>query len=134
VDTRSIKESIILPCTPEKAFEAWMDSEKHGEMIEGNAKIENHVGEEFSIWDGAITGKTLELNPEKLQIVQEWRYEYDDWPKDSPSKIILEFLPHNKTGCKLQFSQTEIPSKYVEEIEKGWKEYYWEPMKKYLKD
>lgn len=133
METKNIKQWTILPCTPKEAYEAWLDSKKHGAMVQGNAKIDPKVGGEFSIWDGAIKGKTLELNPVKNRIVQSWRYDYDDWPIDSPSKITIEFVPYKKGQCKLRFWQSGIPSKYAEEIAQGWRQYYWEPMKKYFK-
>ncbi len=108
-----------------------MDSEKHGEMIGGSAKIENKIGGKFNIWDGAVTGETLELDPKKYKIVQSWRYEYDDWPKDVPSKITLEFVSYN-SGCKLRFLQSDVPEKYAEEVAQGWKDYYWKPMQEYF--
>lgn len=113
-------------------YEAWLDSKKHGEMVAGNAKIDPKVGGKFSIWDGAIRGQTLELYPDQNRIVQSWRYDYDDWPIDSPSKITIEFLPYKNDQCKLNFRQSAVPSKYAEEIAQGWRQYYWEPMKKYF--
>ena len=130
--TKNIKQWTILPCTPDKAYNAWLDSKKHGEMIEGNAKIDPKTGGLFNIWDSSVTGKTLELDPKKLMIVQEWRYEYDNWPKDHFSKVTVEFLHHGTNETKLNFSQIDIPAEYSKDIEKGWKEYYWEPMKKYF--
>lgn len=132
--TRNIKQLVVLPCTAEEAYDAWLSSKKHGEMVGGDAKIEAKVGGKFSIWDGEITGKTLELDPEKHIIVQSWRYNYSDWPEDQPSKITLEFAKHNENQCKLLFSQSGIPEKYADEVADGWKEYYWEPMKEYFKE
>ena len=133
MDTKTIKQSVLLPTSPKEVFEAWMDSKKHGEMVEGNAKIDPKVGGSFSIWDGAITGKTLEINSTKLHIVQSWRYEYDDWPKGSPSTITLDFEPDKNGRCRLNLLHTGVPAKYADEISKGWKDYYWEPMKKYFR-
>ena len=132
METKNIKESVIFPGKPSVVYKAWMDSKKHGEMVEGSAKIDPRVGGRFSIWNRQITGKTLKLDPRKNRITQEWRYEYEDWPKDKPSIITLEFLPHKENECRLEFSQTGILEKYRGEIAQGWNEYYWEPMKKYF--
>ncbi len=121
----------VLNCTPQEGYEAWMDSKTHGKMIDGDAKIENKVGGKYSVWDGAVTGQTLELDHRRHKIVQNWRYEYDDWPKDAPSKITLEFVSY-KNGCKLCFWQSNIPANHADEIAKGWKDYYWSPMQKYF--
>ena len=129
--TENINQTVMLSCTPEEAYEAWMDSKKHGEMIDGSANIDNKVGGRFNIWDGAVVGETLELHSNEHKIVQSWRYDYDDWPKDKPSRIVVQFIKHSD-GCKVVFSQSGIPGKYVDDIAKGWKEYYWEPMKDYF--
>ncbi len=129
--TKNIKQWIVLNCSPEEAYGAWLDSKLHGEMIGGSAKIDKKIGGAFNIWDGAVTGKTLELDPEKHRIVQEWRYDYDDWPENEPSVITVEFVP-DKKGCKLNFSQSRIPEKYASDIAQGWKDYYWKPMQEYL--
>lgn len=130
--TKNIKQWVNLDCSPDEVFSAWMDSRRHGEMIKGNAKIDPKVGGKFDIWDGSVVGKTLELEPKKHRIVQEWRYDYDDWPNDAPSKITIEFVPH-KNGCKLRFWQSKIPEKYAKDIAQGWKDYYWKPMQEYFK-
>lgn len=132
MNTKNIKQSVILPCSPKEAYESWMDSEKHGEMIQGNAKIEAKVGGTFSIWDGSITGKTLELDPKNFRIVQSWRYDYEDWPKDHFSKITIKFTSYKSGLCKILFSHNGIPEMYAEEITQGWEEYYWKPMKDYF--
>lgn len=129
---KSIKQSVLLNCTPDTGYEAWMDSKKHGEMIGGSAKIEDKVGGKFNIWDGSIIGETLEMDRKNLKIVQSWRYDYDDWPEELASKITVQFIKHGK-GCKLVFTHTGVPDKYVDEIAKGWEDYYWKPMQEYFK-
>lgn len=101
-------------------------------MVDGNAEIDPSVGGIFSVWDEAIKGKTLELHPEKNRIVQSWHYEYDDWPKDLPSKLTIEFVHYKKSACKVRLWQTGIPASHAEEIKQGWNDYYWNPMKKYF--
>ncbi len=129
---KSIKQWTILDCVPDVAYDAWMDSKKHGEMINAHAEIDPNVGGKFEIWDGEVLGKTLELDPKKNRIVQEWRYDYPDWPEDESSKIIVEFVAYQEGKCKLRFWQSKLPDKYALEIENGWKDYYWKPMKEYF--
>lgn len=130
--TKNIRDEVILECLPREAYEAWLDSATHGKMIDGKASISNRVGGAFSIWDGAIVGKTLELDPVKHKIIQSWRYDYDDWPEDKPSTLIIEFVPYKKNTCKLILTQSELPASHADEIKKGWNDYYWEPMKRYF--
>ena len=111
-----------------------MDSKTHGEMIGGSAKIDARVGGKFEIWDGSIKGKTLELNPKKRRIVQEWRYNYNDWSENEPSTVTIQFVPHKNNRTKINFSQENIPDKYAQDISEGWSDYYWKPMQDYFKN
>lgn len=130
MSTKNIKNEIILSCSPQTAFDAWMDNKKHGTMIGGNAKIDPKVGGKFDIWDGYAVGKTLELDHNKLKIVQSWRDE--SWPENHYSQITIEFHAHDNNQTKLVFTQTGIPAENVKDIEEGWEDYYWKPMKKYF--
>lgn len=128
--TRDIKQIIIFFSKPHEIFEAFMDSEKHREFTGNNAKISRNIDETFDIDDGYITGKNVELVPNK-KIVQLWRANEPDWPDDHYSKIILELTPIDE-GTKLTFKQTGIPEDCYEIIKDGWSTYYWEPLKLYL--
>lgn len=133
MSTPQIQQSVILSCTPFDAYSAWMDSTLHSAMLgDGDAKIDNRVGGEFSVWGDSVTGKTISLDPKKFKIVQEWRYEYDDWPKEKMSTITLTFNPAGQGKTDLQFEQIGVPEKYKEEILQGWKDYYWKPMQSYF--
>lgn len=132
MQTKSFKQWTILPCSPDVAYHAWLDSKEHGWMIDGSAKIDPKVGGKFSIWDGSVVGKTVALDPKTNKITQEWRYEYDDWPKDAFSKITVQFVAHKDGQCKLRFWHSGVPEKYADDIAKGWQEYYWKPMKEYF--
>lgn len=127
----SITQRIELPCTPETAFNAWLDSEKHAEMIGADAEIDPQVGGKFSFWEGSVEGVTTEVDREHLTIGQDWWYDFSDWPKENMSKIILSFVP-TETGCRIEFSHTDIPEQYVEELTHGWEDNYWKPMRDYF--
>lgn len=129
-----IEQSFILECEPEVAFKAWLDSQLHGEMLAspGEASIEPRVGGSFSIWDGAITGETVEIDEKKRHILQNWRYDYDDWSKDMPSKLSLDFLPHGDNQTEVKILHTELPENHIKELAEGWNQYYWAPMKEYF--
>jgi activator of HSP90 ATPase len=53
--------------------------------------IDPTVNGEFSLWDGAITGRFLELEP-STKIVQEWYF----GETDSPSIVTLKLHEHKK--------------------------------------
>jgi activator of HSP90 ATPase len=132
MQTKDIKQEIIFPGTPRELYRAWLDAKIHGKIVNGKAVIDPTVGGKFSIWDGYLIGKIIELHPDIYKIVQEWRDDSTKWPEDYYSKITLEFSPHQHKQTKLVFTQTGIPEEYAKDIEKGWEDYYWKPMKDYF--
>lgn len=132
MNTKTINQTTILDCTPQAAYNAWMDSLQHGEMTGSSAKIDPKEGGKFSAWDGYIQGKTLELDPIKHKIVQVWRSDEQGWPKDYFSKVTIEFLPHTTNQTKIVFKHSGVPQENVKDIEQGWNDFYWTPMQKYF--
>jgi hypothetical protein len=61
----------IVRATPKRLFEAWLDSGEHSAMTGAAATISSQAGEPFSIVDGQITGRTLEVEPYH-RITQLW--------------------------------------------------------------
>jgi activator of HSP90 ATPase len=125
-DTARIRQTVIFQASPEEVFEALMDEKKHARFTGSPAKISREVGGAFSVFGGYATGKNLELIAGK-RIVQEWRA--SDW-KRGVSSIAAFSISGGAGRAKLVFVQTGVPRDAVEDISEGWKEYYWEPMKK----
>lgn len=126
--TGSIKQVVIFKMTPDKVYEALMDSKKHSKFTGSEAIISKKVGGKFTAYGGYIEGENLELIKNK-KIVQKWRGA--DWPKGHYSKATFLFTK-TKDGTKLAFAQTIVPEKFVKSINDGWHEHYWEPMKEFL--
>jgi activator of HSP90 ATPase len=132
MSTKNFKQAISLACSADTVYKAWMSSKEHGAMTDSVAKVINKVGGEFDIWEGDITGTTLALDPTKHTIQQSWRYNYSDWPEDKPSTLTIQVVPVTTGGCRLRLWHSGIPTKYAADIAKGWKDYYWAPMKLYF--
>ena len=124
-----IKQNVYFNAPPEIIYDILIDEKKHSEVIGAKAKIENKVGGKFSVWDGYAEGVNLELSQGK-KIVQTWWA--NDWPKGNVSKVTFNLKDKGK-GTELKFVHEDVPEKFEREIEKGWKEYYWEPLREYLK-
>jgi len=60
-------------CRAKDLFEILMDENRWRGFTQSSAKISKEVGGEFSIFDGSVTGRNLELREGKL-IVQKWRF------------------------------------------------------------
>lgn len=109
-----------------------MNSEQHAAMIGGTADIDPVVGGFFTIWDGTVTGRTLQLDDSIHRITQFWRYDYQDWPEDEPSRLMVTFGPITESECELQLEHTLIPKKYQKDIRRGWQQYYIDRMTVYF--
>lgn len=127
-----LEHKIELDCPPLKAFDAWLDSNTHSQMIDGQAVIDPTIGGKFSIWEESVTGKTTLVDRQNMKIEQDWIYDYKDWPKDKPSHISLAFEPTREGRTIVHFMQCCIPAQHLAEIEDGWKKYYWQPMREYF--
>ncbi|MHA2036613.1 MAG: SRPBCC family protein [Promethearchaeota archaeon] len=125
-----IEQEVIIKCTPHEIYEAFMDSKIHSKFTEGKAKISREVGGNFSVFEGTINGKNVELIQDK-KIVQTWRSEGENWPKGYYSTITL-ILEKVDEGTLIKFTHIDIPEEAVESVKEGWTTYYWDPLKALL--
>lgn len=121
--------TIHLPGKPETIYKAWIDSIAHRDFTGGNAVIEPRNGGNFSAWDGYITGILLKLEPHH-RIIQSWRTT-DFHPLD-PSSTLEIIFDEEEDGTLVTLNHTDIPFGQSEMYEKGWNEYYFEPMLGYF--
>lgn len=127
--TGSINEIYTFACTPHIFYEILMDSDKHSKLTQSNASISKQIGEEFSVFNGSIIGKNIELVEDK-KIVQLWRD--DDWVKGHYSKLSFE-LNAKGNNTIVHLTQIDIPINEVDKIKAGWEDYYWIELRKMLK-
>ncbi len=128
--TKSFIQKVIFRAKPEAVYNALIDSKKHSQFTESKAIVGKKAGDNFSAYDGYITGKNIELIPGK-KIVQTWRTSDEGWPEGYYSTIEFVFKK-TKEGTELQFTHSEIPSEVKADYEQGWEEYYWKLLKAFL--
>ncbi len=127
----AIKLSVTLFTTPKELYNAWLDSEKHSAFTGSKATIERKVGGRFTAGDGYIQGENTLLHMNK-RIHQTWRT--TDFSEDSPDSIVeINFDPVEK-GTKLTIVHTNLPEGEGKKYRKGWRDYYFTPMKKYFNE
>ncbi len=131
IRTRTIRQKVEFGASPHEVYEALMDQRKHSKFTGSPAKISREAGGEFTAYDDSIRGRNIELIPDKL-IVQDWFCETDGWPEGHFSRVSIMLRQKPRGGCVLDFRQAGVPVAAYDEISEGWKEYYWEPMKKML--
>ena len=118
----------IINASPERIYEAWLDSDEHSDMTGGDALITDDVDDKFSAWDGYIWGTTLELR-ENEYIKQTWRtQDFEDDQDYSPVEIFFEAVDE---GTKITIKHTDL-SDADEKYKQGWIDSYFTPMKEYF--
>jgi activator of HSP90 ATPase len=128
---KAIRQKVIIPnASPEEVYDAYMDPQKHADMTGASASIDPIAGGRFSAWEGYINGKILELEKGR-RVVQEWAT--TEWPEGyAPSRLELSFKAV-KGGTEITLVQTNVPEEEATAYDEGWYEFYWDPMKAYLK-
>ncbi len=130
--TKSISQTVTFDATPEKIYHLLMDQKVHAAFTGSKASVETNVSGKFTVFDGYCHGYNIELT-EGRKIVQAWHFAEDGWPEDHYTICTFDMEPAgDKT--KLKFHQTNVPEHKIEMLKNGWKEFYWNPMKAYLKE
>jgi activator of HSP90 ATPase len=129
-DVTTIKQTVIIPhASPKQAYDAYTDPKKHSEFTDSKATGKPVVGGKYSTWDGYIFGKYLVLDDGK-RVVQEWTT--TDWEEGYPaSKLELTFRAV-ADGTEIVMVHSNVPKAQASEVEQGWLEFYWDPLKEYF--
>ena len=93
-----------------------------------SAKIDSVLGGAFSLFDGHITGRILELVPDQ-RIVEAWRVV--DWPAGVYSIARFDLSPE-ATGTRVRFEHVGFPEGLKDHLSIGWQQHYWDAMSKYF--
>ncbi|CAA0837486.1 Aha1 domain-containing protein [Striga hermonthica] len=123
---KTITMSEKFSCRARDLFEILMDENRWKGFTQSNARISKEVGGEFSIFDGSVTGKNLELQEGKL-IVQQWRF--GSWPDGIVSTVRLSFDEPESGVTIVKLTHTDVPEEdrygnatVVENTERGWRD------------
>lgn len=127
--TVTISQTVHIPGKPVEVYDMFLNPRKHAQFTGSKAVIQRRVGGKFTTWDGYISGTILEMVPRK-KIVQEWQT--SEWPEGMEPSIIELRFTHDGEGTEVSLTQTGVPATQAKEYDKGWHEYYWEPLRKYF--
>lgn len=117
-----------IPATPKQIYKSWLSTQRHSKMTGAPAFISDTVGDTYTAWEGALSGKNVILEPYS-KIIQTWRApHFKEEEEDSIVKITLKDL-EGKTGLTLKHSNLPENS---EECIAGWEKHYFTPMKAYF--
>jgi activator of HSP90 ATPase len=129
IRTRAIHHEVDFHATPERVYDALLDSRQFKTFSGGrSAEINREVGGTFSIFSGHIVGRNLELVPAR-RIVQAWRVV--PWPEGLYSIARFE-LEKQGSGTRLVFDHTGFPTEEAEHLSSGWQDNYWKALRAYF--
>ena len=127
---RVVQQSVVLHASPRRLYAMYLSSKVHGAFTGGKIEISARTGSKFKAFGGALTGRMLCTVPGRL-IVQAWR-SIAFHKRDHDSTLILRFLPAGRNRGRIDLVHVNVPSHDYRGVNKGWKNYYWKPWRKYL--
>jgi activator of HSP90 ATPase len=127
--SNSIHQEIDFKVSPQRLYEALLDTKQFTAFSGKPAEIDREVGGAFSLFGGHIIGRNLELVPNQ-RIVQAWRVV--TWPEGVYSIAKFE-LKTQGSGTHLVFDHVGFPEGLHDHLADGWEENYWSLLKRYLR-
>ncbi len=124
----AIRYELEFKASPQRCYETILDAKQFAAFSGMPATIAPTEGGPFSMFGGQIVGRNVELVPNQ-RIVQAWRPAH--WDAGVYSIVRFEF----KTGdapANLSFDHIGFSSGEYDHLDWGWKNHYWEPLKKYF--
>jgi activator of HSP90 ATPase len=123
-----IHQEVDFKAPPARLYEALLDSKQFSTFSGMPAEINREAGGKFSLFNGHIIGRNLELVPNQ-RVVQGWRVV--TWEEGIYSIVRFE-LKAQGAGTHLVFDHTGFPEGKKEHLAEGWKQNYWEKLQKYF--
>jgi activator of HSP90 ATPase len=125
----TIHQEVDFSVPPQRLYEALLDTKQFAAFSGRAAEIDRQVGGEFSLFDGHIVGRNVELVSNQ-RIVQAWRTV--DWPQGVYSIARFELKPQG-SGTHLIFDHVGFPEGLRAHLAEGWEDHYWASLKKFLR-
>lgn len=124
-----IEQTIDLPVSRERLFEAIADSTAHTAFTGQPAEIGQAPGEPWSAFGGKIHGVQIDRQ-EGARVVQAWRSA--EWPDGVYSLVHFSFEDRPEGG-RIRLVHSAIPEGARSMLEQGWNDMYWNPLREWLR-
>jgi len=125
----TIRQTALIDASPVEVYEAYVNPKKHAAFTGSGATGTPRAGCKFTAWDGYIMGKYVKLEKGK-KIVHEWTT--TEWPAGYPPSIVELTLKAKGKKTELAMVHSKAPAEQADDYAQGWRDYYWEPLKKYF--
>ncbi len=127
--TESFKVSAVIPASPYRIYQAWLNGLEHGAMTGERASCEPWPGGRHTAWGGYIWGVNQDLDPSR-RVLQSWRS--TDFPAGAVDSTVDVHFEPAEGGTRVVIEHTNVPMGLGARYEQGWKDFYLAPMKAYF--
>jgi activator of HSP90 ATPase len=125
----SIHQEVVYKAPPQRVYDALTDRASFAKLTgRAVAELSREPGGSFTLFDGIILGRQIELVPGK-RIVEAWRER--TWPEGEYSLVKFELVPEG-AGTRVVMDHTGYPLDAGDHLPIGWGENYWEPLRVFL--
>ncbi|MDF1563255.1 MAG: SRPBCC domain-containing protein [Deltaproteobacteria bacterium] len=127
--TETIRVSAVIPASPYRIYQAWLNGLEHGAMTGEKASCEPWPGGRHTAWGGYIWGINQDLDPSR-RILQSWRS--TDFPSGADDSTIEVLFEPAEGGTRVVIEHTNVPRGLGKRYEQGWRDFYLAPMRAYF--
>ena len=121
-----IGKKYLFKAPVEKVWRSLVDPKIINKWGGGPAKMSDKKDVKFALWGGEIYGKNIEI-VKNTKLVQNWYG--GKWKEPS---IVTFVLTKKGKDTVLDFVQRNVPDEEAKDVDEGWDDYYFGPMKEYL--
>jgi activator of HSP90 ATPase len=128
----SIHYEIDFAASPQRFYQAILDQKQFAAFTGLAATTDPTPGGAFTLFGDQIVGRNVELVPDSHpnpRIVQAWRPSH--WDPGIYSIVHFEFKPR-AAETTLIFDHTGFPVGDYDHLDWGWRNHYWDPLKKFF--
>lgn len=125
IDCKTIVLEEKFTCKVNELFDCFSKTELMTAFTRGDVKLDFRKSGEFVLFGGNISGKFLEIVPNK-KISQTWRYK--GWVTGHYSTVDLEF-EEKEDHSVIKLKQTLVPSSEYEHTQVNWQRYYFDSIR-----
>ena len=115
---KDFKKYYVIPASPEDVYAALTNPFTIQLWTGESAEMSEEPESEFSMWDGSIAGRNIEMVPGKM-VVQEWYF----GDQEEKSIVTIKLHPHKK-GTSVELHHSNIPDEDFDEFAEGWDNSY----------
>jgi activator of HSP90 ATPase len=120
----STHREATIPADPARVYEVLADAQALSALSGKSGAAARSAGEEFTAFDGYVTGRQIELVPGE-RIVQAWRFPV--WTPGTHSIVRFTLTPEGGQ-TRLAIDQDGEPADWHDHIQANWSTFYLDPL------